>query len=576
MTGTHKIDESLAWHKRRYSRWTEILRLMVGILVHVPEHLGMLVPNAKKRGRRLTQEWFNALLAQQETEDGDPGSLGLLLVMSSLGEVAEQEDHTHRAVVSHKYAEKIVLSCLVRLLERHDPERDSRIIADFVESLGYVPEEILHVVVRQLLLALPANHVMATSLLTNLLTAHRARLCLQPFCEASASQCLLTRCVAIDLLGQYRDDPSREQLLAMLSDPTTEVRVAVIRALGQWGKHMPVERLYQCLDDPEDAVCQTAVSVLGELGEQELIHRLLPMLSTPRKSVRQVVAHILSTHAATLSLEQIEPCLCHPDADIRLAALFVLKGMGEHVSAQRWEQYLADASAEVRTVAIRVLAKRGLHAPLAYLERAFADSAIDMQTLAQHILQGLGPDVPWHWLSLLLKSPDADIREQVAYQLCQQIQQESLALPDRQVLLEQIQMLLHDENADMRWHGLTALHALDVPLTPCILLTILQGREQQTGEQEVHEPGKGKDEEQLLMIALLAAWKGGDSYKWNLATHILASLGEQAPTELLLTIVRDLEQRDVSGRIWSEVLTNRRWRDLRSAWLLMKRPWRRS
>src|SRR5262249_32166005 len=73
--------EDLAWSKRTCSRWTEILCLLVGVLTH---ELG-------EPGADAALRWLRRLAAQRETPDGDPGGLGLALVLKSLGEVGESE-----------------------------------------------------------------------------------------------------------------------------------------------------------------------------------------------------------------------------------------------------------------------------------------------------------------------------------------------------------------------------------------------------------------------------------------------------------------------------------------------------
>src|SRR5258708_1030798 len=69
----------LAWSKRTYSRWVEILRLMVGILVY----------EYRWEGTQKALEWLRALVAQRSTQEGDIGDLGLTLAIRSLSEIEE-------------------------------------------------------------------------------------------------------------------------------------------------------------------------------------------------------------------------------------------------------------------------------------------------------------------------------------------------------------------------------------------------------------------------------------------------------------------------------------------------------
>ncbi len=72
-----KAARDLAWSKRTFSRWSEPLRLMVGVLVH--EH--------GTAGAGLSIEWLRSLGAQRAA--GDPGDLLLSLIVKSLGEIGE-------------------------------------------------------------------------------------------------------------------------------------------------------------------------------------------------------------------------------------------------------------------------------------------------------------------------------------------------------------------------------------------------------------------------------------------------------------------------------------------------------
>ena len=85
----------LAWSKRTYSRWTEVLRLMTGALMQIPG----------KKGQLEAIRWLQTLLEQRETEEGDPGHLGLELTIKSLVEVTELiEWETSKAVQLEKRA----------------------------------------------------------------------------------------------------------------------------------------------------------------------------------------------------------------------------------------------------------------------------------------------------------------------------------------------------------------------------------------------------------------------------------------------------------------------------------------
>ena len=70
------------WSKRTYSRWIEVLRLMVGVLY---QQFG-------NKGKLEAQHWLQQLVGQRLTEEGDPGDLGLALALKSLAEITKEEE----------------------------------------------------------------------------------------------------------------------------------------------------------------------------------------------------------------------------------------------------------------------------------------------------------------------------------------------------------------------------------------------------------------------------------------------------------------------------------------------------
>src|SRR5258708_3681297 len=70
--------QQLAWEKHTFSRWQEIERLLVGILVQ--EH--------GAKGVRAAVDWLGRLLGQQSAPEGDVAHLSLELAARLLAEVA--------------------------------------------------------------------------------------------------------------------------------------------------------------------------------------------------------------------------------------------------------------------------------------------------------------------------------------------------------------------------------------------------------------------------------------------------------------------------------------------------------
>ena len=80
--GVREEAWGFAWSKRTYSRWTEVLRLMVGVLSQ----------QSGNRGKSEAQHWLRELIGQRLTEEGDPGDLGLALALKSLAEMTEADE----------------------------------------------------------------------------------------------------------------------------------------------------------------------------------------------------------------------------------------------------------------------------------------------------------------------------------------------------------------------------------------------------------------------------------------------------------------------------------------------------
>jgi predicted NACHT family NTPase len=103
---THVRDEAwqLAWHKHTYSRWVEVLRLMVGVLIQAHG----------AKGSQTVLRWLRTLIEQRKTTEGDPGNLSLRLALASLTELQGwQEDQM--ALLE----EEIVSTWIDELIHRH-------------------------------------------------------------------------------------------------------------------------------------------------------------------------------------------------------------------------------------------------------------------------------------------------------------------------------------------------------------------------------------------------------------------------------------------------------------------------
>jgi hypothetical protein len=112
---TRKEAWKFVWDRRIYSRWTEVLRLMVGILAQIPG----------KKGRSTAVRWLHQLAEQRSTEEGDPGDLGLELALKSLVEVTEVAEW--ETVKTAQLEKHIVSFWIDELLEVTRNKRQTRV-----------------------------------------------------------------------------------------------------------------------------------------------------------------------------------------------------------------------------------------------------------------------------------------------------------------------------------------------------------------------------------------------------------------------------------------------------------------
>jgi HEAT repeat protein len=307
---------NLVWSKRTYSRWTEVLRLMVGVLAQLPG----------KKGRSEAVRWLQQLLEQRSLEEGDPGDLGLALTLKSLVEVTDMSEWD---MVKTARLEKHVTSLWYDgLLDAARSNRKTR--AERFEALA---KDVVHLqrcgidtIVSRLVKVLkdPDEDV-----------------------QNIASQVLETLGTKISI----------EFLFAMLQDRDRNVRWAAIRALGAQGERVPIEPLVAMLQDPEDEVRQTAIEVLGAQGERVPIELLVAMLQDPGMFVRQAAVEALGRQGERVPMRELLSYFYSKDATIRQAALRVLKTQDERIPLELLIELLSDEDEDIRHATIHILKK---------------------------------------------------------------------------------------------------------------------------------------------------------------------------------------------------------------------------
>ena len=328
---THHQAWDLAWSKRTYSRWTEVLRLMVGILVQ----------SFERRGQLEAENWLKQLMEQRTTTEEDPGSLGLALALTSLPEfVGIMEGKSLQNSVWSLAEVAIVAWCeelIAAARARHITKCER--LAQLREEIHRLPEQLVRVEVNQLFPAL---------------NDHDA----------------YVRWVAVEVLGKERGGISLDILWNMLHDEDADVRTAVAEALTARGEEVPVDILLGILREENFGEESQRERVLAAQGERIPLDILFRMLRNGNIVIQMRAEHVLIAQGERVPVGQLLELLNSEDADVRAAAIRILGEQGERTPVQRLLDLLHDPDEGVRVAAVRALGKQG--------ERVSRDILLDM------------------------------------------------------------------------------------------------------------------------------------------------------------------------------------------------------
>lgn len=246
----------LSWSKKTFSRWSEPLRLMVGVLVH---ELG-----APGQARALV--WLNALVAQSTSEQGDPGNLILALVIQSLGEIGSPPASWPEQELAS--IETLLDRWVEQSLQRQDDRRDARAsLSLLARELARVDFRVMQRVTERLSQVLLGDEdarrrAAAARALGWLEQKAPAAVLARALADSSPD---VRRGAAAALVKVAADCPT-EPLLAALRDPSEYVRDAVADVLGAMGTRAPVAALTELARSSGAAYQADAVEALAGLG----------------------------------------------------------------------------------------------------------------------------------------------------------------------------------------------------------------------------------------------------------------------------------------------------------------------
>ncbi len=263
----------LAWNKRTYSRWADILRLLVGVLIR--EH--------GKIGRREAWRWLNMLM-QQRRGEGDPGNLGLILALKSLGEITEFSDQGD--VNTAKLDEKTVLTWLDELLDSAHNKREvmrERLVV-LAREMGYLRVQAVKVAMDWLVTGNEEMRDMAVAVLK----AQGKQVPIEPLLMALQAKNTSVRCAALEILAVQGERVPIAPLLTALQSKNAGVRRAAVIALGAQGERVPIKVLLKAQHDSHWWVSGAAVNAIRKTRGAD------PNRSSARCTTRQgsVYAHL--------------------------------------------------------------------------------------------------------------------------------------------------------------------------------------------------------------------------------------------------------------------------------------------
>jgi HEAT repeat protein/transcriptional regulator with XRE-family HTH domain len=304
--------------KHTYSRWTEVLRLTVGVLVNEYHHEGIDV----------ALDWLRELAEQRESPEGDPGDLGLALVLTSLGEVGDRaalwtnsrwvqleeavantwtqallDASLYQQVVRQKrllnmaqdlrHLSPSAISLVVDQLAADTFSRKRCTYAAALQAFGRLGR---HAPIEQLLRALPNKYESIRQTAVQALAELDKLVPKEALISVLESESYVARAAAAQVVGEIRYHELMDHLILGLNDEHELVREASVQALGNMGEQAPVDMLVERLRDEISFVRQAAVEALGKLGDRAPMDALRLALADPDEVVRATVIKILDVH----------------------------------------------------------------------------------------------------------------------------------------------------------------------------------------------------------------------------------------------------------------------------------------
>ncbi|MEO7021518.1 MAG: HEAT repeat domain-containing protein [Ktedonobacteraceae bacterium] len=411
-----EVAHDFVWSKRMYSRWSDILCFLVGILGQ----------ECGETGREVARRWLQALAAIRTQPAGDVGHLGLLLALRSLPELpfpvqetalteiaselvvhwAEILIATARAT-GHSYQENPrltrlrLLACDIRLLNQRivqagvdlltsvflDPGEDERVRDPIIHTIGALGG---HAPLQALFACLREHHIPLVMTTECALQALANQFALEPVMTAllDPHEDWKVREQAAQMLGRSHK-PEVVQALVQVAREDDSLACHAIDALALLGKAAPMDVLIDILrnDNGWSGWKRVhAARALGELGQESAIEALIDVLNIAQDQADAEIVEALIKLQATFPFEQLVAWLASKKRHLQWLAIEKLILLDEPVPARPLLIILRKRvkhddydQHKLRASALRLLNKQASLVPLQDLRRLLKENHWSLQ-----------------------------------------------------------------------------------------------------------------------------------------------------------------------------------------------------
>jgi HEAT repeat protein len=360
---------ALAESKRTYSRWTEMLCLMVGVLAN--EH--------GKAGIRTARQWLRQLAGQYAQPEGDPGSLGLALMLKSAREITLLDREPGQATEIRALEKDMITLWLQDLLETAGSDHEAR-------------EKRLRDLTADIALLHPATVAWTVEQLVQLLRDEKP----------------VVSWTAIETLGFLGDAVPLDPLITILFTGSWSMKMAALRTLKALKRLPSLEQCAELFNDDDWQLRQALIEAIGAARNPLFGSFLVDAFADEHAEVRTAAIQALGDLAQDAPVALLLSVLCKASPELSGAAAASLGRLGQYAPVGD----LLDALHQRSTCqpAAKALGLLGKYAPISSLIEASRSSLAEVRASAAMALGNLKNSLAIMPLTLLLQDTDRAVR----------------------------------------------------------------------------------------------------------------------------------------------------------------------